>query len=128
MNEIIDQALRILQEKSLDGYEIYFDESSHFDIESKNGKIETLQTSEYLGMAFRILNHQRMGFSYTTFSKPSPSAGQDFSNKLDRMIGDAMEVPSNLFRPQFRSLPVLRSSSAAPIFDETLEKSQKRRR
>ena len=46
MNEIIDQALRILQEKSLDGYEIYFDESSHFDIESKNGKIETLQTSE----------------------------------------------------------------------------------
>jgi len=124
MNEIIDQALRILQGKSLDGYEIYFDQSSHFDIESKNGKIETLQASEYLGMAFRILNHQRMGFSYTTFSKPSPSGGQDFSNNLDRMIGDAIgssETASS--DPSFDLAPVLENPPPQlPIFDETLEK------
>jgi len=46
-------------------------QSSHFDIESKEGKIETLQTDLVLGMAFRILNHQRIGFSYTTLSNPS---------------------------------------------------------
>ncbi len=70
MNEIIDQALSILRKKSIDGYEIYSNQSSHFDIESKEGKIDTLQTSRYSGMAFRILNHQQMGFSYTTFSDP----------------------------------------------------------
>jgi predicted Zn-dependent protease len=58
-DQLIDQALKILQRKNLDGYEIYFNQSSHFDIESRDGKIETLQTSRYLGMAFRILNHQR---------------------------------------------------------------------
>jgi predicted Zn-dependent protease len=47
--EVIDQALRILQRKSIDGYEIYINRSSHFDIESKDGKIETLQTDRYLG-------------------------------------------------------------------------------
>ena len=90
-DQIIDQALRILRRKSIDGYEIYFNQSSHFDVESKDGKIETLQTSCYLGMAFRILNHQRMGFSYTTSSSPSPSAGQNFSSELDRIIEDAIE-------------------------------------
>lgn len=39
--ETIDQALRILQRKPIDGYEIYFSQSSHFDVESKDGKIET---------------------------------------------------------------------------------------
>jgi predicted Zn-dependent protease len=94
MNEVIDQALKILRKKSIDGYEIYLNQSSHFDIESKDGKIETLETSRYLGMAFRILNHQRMGFSYTTFSDPSRSSEQNFSGELDRMIEKAISTCS----------------------------------
>jgi PmbA protein len=124
MNEIIDQVLKILKGKSLDGYEIYFNQSSHFDIESKNGKIETLQTSEYLGMAFRILNHQRMGFSYTTISKLSPSSGKNFSSHLDKVIENAIgSSKTTSSDPSFDFAPVLKTPPPLlPIFDKTLEK------
>ena len=124
MDEIIDQALRIFQKKSIDGYEIYFNQSSHFDIESKDGKIETLQTSRYLGVAFRILNHQRMGFSYMTFSSPSHSARQNSSIELDRMIEDAIwSAQTTTEDPCFGFAPALKTSPPQlPIFDESLEK------
>jgi len=124
MDELIDQALKILKRKSIDGHEIYFNQSSHFDIESKGGKIETLETSRYLGMAFRILNHQRMGFSYATFSNPSPSARLDFSGELDRLIEDAIRGAEAISAdPCFDFAPVLEASPPKlPIFDETLER------
>jgi len=128
VDEIINQVQRILSRKPLDGYEIYFNQSSHFEIESKDGKIETLQTSWYLGMAFRILNHQRMGFSYTTFSNPSHSIGQYFSSKLDQMIEDAKgSSKMTSADPCFDFAPFL---NAPPpqlhIFDETLEKTSEK--
>jgi len=124
MNELINQALEILKRKSIDGYEIYFNQSSHFDIESKEGKIETLQTSCYSGMAFRILNHQRMGFSYATSSNPSSSAGQNFSGELDRIIEDAIASAKAASEdPCFDFAPVLKTSPPLlPVFDETLER------
>jgi len=124
MNEVIDQALKVLKKKSIDGYEIYFNQSSHFDIESKGGKIETLQTSCYLGMAFRILNHQQMGFSYTTSSNPSSSARKSFSRELDRVIEDAIgSAKMTSEDPCFDFAPVLKiSPPQLPIFDETLER------
>ncbi len=123
MKDIIDQALRIFQGKSIDGYEIYFNQSSHFDVESKDGKIETLQTDRYLGVAFRILNHQRIGFSYTTLSNPSPSAPRNFSGELDRMIEDAIRsAEATSPDPCFDFAPVLKASPPElPIFDKTLE-------
>jgi PmbA protein len=122
--ESLDQALKFLQRKSLDGYEIYFNQSSHFDIESKDGKIETLQASHYLGMAFRILNHQRMGFSYTTLLNPSPSARQNFFSELDRVIEDAIgSAGATSADPCFDFAPVLKTPPPQlPIFDETLER------
>ncbi|MBM4347602.1 MAG: TldD/PmbA family protein, partial [Deltaproteobacteria bacterium] len=70
MNEIIDQTLNILRGKSIDGYEVYLAESSHFEVESKEGKVDTLQASRPWGMAVRILNRGRTGFSFTTFLSP----------------------------------------------------------
>jgi PmbA protein len=124
VNKIIDQAQKILSAKPIDGYEIYFNQSSHFDIESRDGKIETLQTSRYLGMAFRILNHQRMGFSYTTFSNSSPSARQNFSGELDRMIEDSIgSAEATSADSCFDFAPVLKTAPPQlPIFDETLER------
>ncbi len=124
MNEIIDQALAILKKKAIDGYEVYLLESSHFDVESKEGKIESLETSQYLGMAFRTLHHQRMGFSYATFSEPARSEGGYFSGELDRVIDDAVRSaePTSAdacfdFAPSLKSPP-----APLPIFDETLER------
>ena len=123
VNDVMDQALTILQRKPIDGYEIYVNQSSHFDIESMDGKIETLQTDRYLGMAFRILNHQRIGFSYTTLSNPSPSAPRNFSGELDRMIEDAIRSaeatspdPCFDFAPESKGI-----FQDLPIFDEALE-------
>ena len=123
MNEVIDQATKILREKPIDGYEIYFNQSIHFDVESKEGKIESLETSQYVGMAFRILNHRRVGFSYTTFLNPSPSSVQPISGGLDRMIEDAIRsAEATSPDPCFDFAPALKTfPSGLPIFDETLE-------
>jgi PmbA protein len=124
MNEIIDQALSILRKKSVDGYEIYSNQSSHFDIESKEGRVDTLQTSRYSGMAFRILNHQQMGFSYATFSDSSPFARKNFSGELDRMIEDAIRsAKTTSADPCFDfASPLKASPSELPIFDKSLER------
>ncbi len=122
-NQIIDHALGILKKKSIDGYEIYLNQSSHFDIESKDGKIDTLQASHYAGMSLRILNHQQMGFSYTTFSNPSAFAGKNFSSQLDRVIEDTIRSaeatsadPCFDFAPALKALP-----PQLPIRDETMQ-------
>jgi PmbA protein len=123
-DKIIDRVQRIVSGKPIDGYEIYFNRSSHFDVESKDGKIETLQTSWYLGMAFRILDHQRIGFSYATFSNPSPSAGENFLSEMDRMVEDAISSARATSKdPCFDFAPPLEAPPPKPlIFDETLEK------
>jgi PmbA protein len=122
--EIIDQALRILRRKPIDGYEIYLHQASHFAVESKDGKVDTLHASESLGMACRILNRQRMGFSYITSSLPPLSTQEDFSSGLDRIIEDAISSagatssdPCFDFATPLKDLP-----SPPPIFDETLER------
>src|SRR4030065_2590384 len=88
MDEIIDQTLRILRSKSLDGYEIYLDESSHFEVESKEGKVDTLEASQAWGMALRILNRGRIGFSYTT--SLSEGISKSLKEGVERTIEDAI--------------------------------------
>jgi PmbA protein len=115
--KLIDHALEILRRKSVDGYEICVGQSSHFFVESKDAKVDTLQTSRSLGMAFRILNRQRMGFSYTTSSR------EDVSEEVERMIDDAIHSAEPTYGdPCFDFAPVLRAPpSFPPIFDETME-------
>ena len=123
MNEVIDQALSILRRKPIDGYEIYLDQSSHFDVESKEGGIDTFEVSHSLGMAFRILNRQRIGFSYTTFSGVSRGQLQNPLVELEQVIDDAIASggdtaadPCYDFAPPLNEPP-----PSPPIFDETLE-------
>ncbi len=119
-DKIIDQALTILRKKSVDGYEIYLEESSHFEVESKEGKVDTLQASRSWGMALRILNRGRTGFSYTT--SPSVSSSESIREGLERIVGDAIasaEVTSP--DPCFDFAPALKEQPPAlAIFDETL--------
>jgi len=124
MDEVIDQALSILRKKSIDGYEIYLNQSSHFGIESKDSRVDSLEASHAQGMAFRVLKRGRMGFSYTTSFNPSPSNRKDFREALERTIEDAITSshatspdPSLDFAPPLRD-PI----PQPPIFDETLGK------
>jgi len=123
-SQLIEQALGILRRKSIDGYEIYLHQSSHFEVESKDRKVDTLHASDSLGMAFRILNRQRIGFSYTTCLHPALSTQRDFSSGLERIIEDAVTSaeatssdPCFDFASPFKDLPARPS-----IFDETLER------
>jgi PmbA protein len=122
-NGIVDQALSILQRKPIDGYEVYLNQSLHFYIESKDGKVDTFQTSHSFGMAFRILNRQRMGFSYIISSNPFQPVRENASGGVERIIEDAINSAEATFTdPCFDFAPVLQDLPPhPPIFDETLE-------
>ena len=131
--------MSILRKKPIDGYEIYLNQSSHFDIESKDNKVDLFEVSHAQGMAFRILKRGRIGFSYTTFSNPSPSdqSGRvgtadappldfekDLRSMLEQIIEDAVNSSEATFPdPCFDfALPLQDPIPQLPIFDETLEK------
>ncbi|MGD0915624.1 MAG: TldD/PmbA family protein [Thermodesulfobacteriota bacterium] len=129
--ETIDRALKILKGKSIDGYEIYLNQSSHFDIESKDSKVDTLQASLAEGMAVRILKRGRIGFSYATSANPSPSvrsvrvdSEKDFRGGLERTIEDAIaSSEATSPDPCFDFAPPLTEPiPRLPIFDEALER------
>ena len=46
---MIDRALEYLQRKSLDGYELYVSQSSLFDVDSKNAKVDHFASFPLLG-------------------------------------------------------------------------------
>ena len=120
-DQAISQAVEILQGKSIDAFEVYLHESSHFNVESKDGKVDSLEASHALGAAFRTLKGGKMGFSYTTILNPSQSE-KEFRETLERTIEDAVSGsdaatadPSIDFAtPSQTPLPKL------PIFDETI--------
>jgi PmbA protein len=121
-DDIVDQTLSILMKKSIDGYEIYLDQSSHFYVESKGGRVDTLQTSHAFGMAIRVLTHQRMGFSFVTSPHPSSSVHGNVPEGVGRMIEDAIiSAEATTADPCFDFAPLLKKQPPnLPIFDETL--------
>jgi PmbA protein len=123
MDEVIDHVLRILRRKAIDGYEIYFDQGSHFNVESKDGKVDTFEVSYSWGMAFRILKDHRIGFSYTTFSNPSPFEHQNFLGGLEQIIEDATaSAEATSSDPCYDFAPSLEEPPPQlTIFDDTLE-------
>lgn len=126
--KIIDQTLDLLRRRPIDGYEIYLGESSHFEVESKEGKVDTLRASRPWGMALRILNRGRMGFSYTT--SPHSSSSVSAGERLERLVGDAIasgEVISP--DPCFDFTPALKGPPPSlAIFDDTLMRVSEKRK
>ena len=116
-DQITDQVLGLLKKTPIDGYELYVDQSSLFEVEAKDGKVETLQVSHPWGMAIRILNRQRMGFSYTT------SWGPAESGEPEKMVSDAIaSAEATSPDPSFDFAPEIKDFHLdLPIFDEALE-------
>jgi len=119
-DRIVDQTLDLLRKKSPDGYEIFMIESSHFEVESKEGKVDTLQLSEPWGISLRVLNGGRAGFAYGT-SLQAPFQ-EDANSSLKRLVEDAWASaeattgdPSCDFAPPLKDPP-----PQLPIYDETL--------
>jgi len=81
---MLDRVEGILRKKSIDGYELFLDQSSHFYAEVKDGKVDTFQASRSWGISIRVLKRQRMGFSYST------SSGSVQSDVWERVVEDAI--------------------------------------
>jgi PmbA protein len=121
--EIVSRIVNALRKTPLDGYELYIEQSSQFQVEAKEGKVETFQASRASGMALRVLKEGRMGFSYAT-SIPSPDADTGVLSKgLRRMIEDSIGSAEAVspdscydFSPPPATVP-----SSSPIFDADLE-------
>ena len=118
MDEVVQRVLDILRKKPIDGYEIYIDSSSVLEVEAKDGGVEAFQVSHPWGMAIRILNGQRMGFTFTTSSDP---AGLSEPEKMiDNAIASAEATSPD---PAFDFAPALKGPlPLLSVFDETLEK------
>jgi PmbA protein len=123
LDDIIDRVLDSLRQKSVDGYELYIDRSAHFEVESKEGKVDTFHASRTSGIALRVLKGHRMGFSYTTSLLLPDSGKEGFSKGIGRMVEDAIASaeatspdPCYDFAPPFTDSP-----PRLPIFDESFE-------
>ncbi len=126
--KIIAQTLDLLRKRRIDGYEIFLEESSHFEVESKEGKVDTFHASQPWGMCLRVLSCGRTGFSYST--SLSASVSGSLKEGVERMVEDAMassEVtspdPCYDFAPALKAPPPI-----LPIFDETLASVSEKRK
>lgn len=120
--DFIEKVETILKRKSIFKYELYIQESSQFDVESKDGKIDFLNASQFMGMALRILKDNKMGFSYITISQPDLITERLFEKEIERVIEDAI-LGSEAILPDscWEFLPPLRETPPSlPIFDHTL--------
>lgn len=122
IENFIEKVEGLLKSKSILNYELYIQESSHFDVESKDGKIDFLNASQFMGMALRILKDNRMGFSYITISEPDSISEKWFKKEIEKIIEDAI-LGSKAVLPDlcWEFLPALREvPPSLPIFDYSM--------
>ena len=63
---IAQQVEQLLRGRTLDGYEIVVGASRNLAVEAKEGKVDTFKCSAPVGVGFRVLKGQGMGFSFST--------------------------------------------------------------
>jgi PmbA protein len=111
---MIDEAVKYLKKKPVDGYEICVSQFSLFDVESRDGRVDHFEASHSWGMALRILSRQRIGFSYITSSNPTW-----LQPTLENAISSAEAMAPD---PCFDFAPAPNSPfPAVSILDESLE-------
>jgi len=120
--DFIEKVKGVLRKKGIETYELYIHSSSHFGLESKDGKIDFLNLSNSIGMALRILKNQRMGFSYITISQPQWKYEKGFESDTERIIDDTILASEAMLPDPCWEFPnVLKEAPPAlPIFDNKL--------
>ncbi|MCX8118547.1 MAG: TldD/PmbA family protein [Desulfobacterota bacterium] len=127
-DQVIDQLLRILRRRSVEGYEIFFESSDHFEVEAKEDKVDTFQASQSWGLSLRLLHQKRMGFSFAT--SPSTLVSGGLREGLERLVEDAMAAsratspdPCYEFAPPLKAPP-----PELPINDRSLREISEKRK
>jgi PmbA protein len=87
--EVADRVERLLQKRSLDGYEIMTGSSRTLSIEVKDSKVDSFKAAEPSAVGIRVLKESGVGFSYSSvFAEP------DLERMIDSAcVGAAMQTP-----------------------------------
>jgi len=81
---------------NIDQYEIYFAKVESTSIEVKDQQVECFTSSHSKGLSLRILNDNRLGFSYST----------EFTNEaFDQVISNAVLSARNSSTDELYSFP-----------------------
>ena len=109
---IAEKTEKLLQSRSLDGWEIFQVASRNLSIEVKEQKVDTFTCSEPVGVSVRVLKDGRMGFSFSTSLDEAD---------LARMIDNALVGAQNQSVDEFLgfSLPEL-CPELPGLYDEGL--------
>ncbi|MGC8605711.1 MAG: TldD/PmbA family protein [Desulfomonilaceae bacterium] len=66
MSQTVNTVQEILNTRKLDQWEIFFQKTSSFHVQTKQGETDFLEKSELSGIAVRLIKNQRLGFSFTS--------------------------------------------------------------
>ena len=108
-NEYIEQKVKSM---NIDQYEIYLAKVESTSIEVKDQQVECFTSSHSRGLSLRILNDNRLGFSYST----------EFTNDaLDQVISNAVLSAGNSSTDELYGFP--EASKPLPklkLFDQNI--------
>lgn len=109
---VADSILKLVKERSVDGYEITIGSSHNLSLEVKEGKLDTFKCSSPLGVSIRVLKSGGMGFSYST----SLATGD-----LQLMVENALVSAVNQTPDSWQDFPGPQSyPELSGLFDEGL--------
>jgi PmbA protein len=77
------EAVKFLERRNPDQFEVYFESRSATKIESKDQQVESLSVASDAGISIRVISGRKLGFSFTT-SLDSPA--------IERAVNSAIEV------------------------------------
>lgn len=70
MNHPLESAVRLLEQKGSKEWEVFYQASETFRVEVKGGLVDSLKRARISGLAVRVLNEGRVGFSFTAALDP----------------------------------------------------------
>lgn len=95
-SQIGERALHSARSRGITG-EVFIMKGRELSIEVRNGEVETLKQAEESGMGVRIIDHGRLGFTFTTDLSPKAAeqAVYDAARQAQYSAGDKpYEIPS----------------------------------
>lgn len=114
LQQIVDQVEKLLNVRSIEGWEIMAGSSRNLAIEVKEQKVDTFRCSAPIGVSVRVLKGEGLGFSYSTSAELSA---------LERMIDNALIGAASQTPDCFNGLPLPEAyPEITGLYDPTLER------
>jgi len=66
MKETVEKTINMVKKLDIKNFDIYFLNSTGFEVEAKSGKAEKIKVPQNKGMAIRVIIDGKLGFAYTT--------------------------------------------------------------